>query len=73
MVVFAILSCLFLAALWSPAGKGLVFLWSFCRHFPIQCPGSGVVLDCMDSRFLPSSLLNDLRIDLYTVLINSAM
>ena len=44
--VFVILSCLSLAALWSPAGKGLspfgslvcdVFL-CFC-HFQIWCPG----------------------------------
>ena len=32
-----------------------VFL-CFC-HFPMWCPGTGVVLDCIDSRFLPSSLL----------------
>ena len=50
---------LFLAALCSPVGKLLiskaalgslvcdVFL-CFC-HFPIWCPGSGVVLDCVDS------------------------
>ena len=54
-----------LAALWSPAGKSWplgasvcdVFL-CFC-HFPIRCPGSGVVglLDCNDSWFLLSSLL----------------
>ena len=49
------------AALWPPAGKGLtswlscviyfvvvvVFL-CFC-HFPMWYPGSGVVLDCVDS------------------------
>ena len=48
-------SCLFLEDLWSPAGEGLtswlscldVFL-VFC-HFPIWCPASGVVLDCIDS------------------------
>ena len=27
------------------------------RHFPIWCPQSGVVLDCLDSLSLPSSLL----------------
>ena len=27
-------------------------------HFPIWCPGSGVVLDCIDSWSLPSSLLS---------------
>ena len=31
------------------------YLW-FC-HFPIRCPGTAVVLDCIDS-FLPSSLLS---------------
>ena len=43
--VFVMLSCLFLAALWSPAGKGLTSLLScvlcflvFCL-FPIKCPG----------------------------------
>ena len=48
--VSVMLSYLFIAALWSPAGKGLtswllcvcdVFL-CFC-HFPIWCPGPGVV------------------------------
>ena len=59
LVVFlSILSCLSnLAALWSRVGKGLtswlscvrdIFL-CFCRHFPIRCPGSGVVLYCIDS------------------------
>ena len=40
----------FIAALWSPAGKGLTswFLFVFC-HFPIWYPGSGVVLDCIIS------------------------
>ena len=53
--VFVSLSCLFVAALWTPAGKGLtswlscvwcfvVFLW-----LPMWCLGSGVVLDCIDS------------------------
>ena len=44
--VFVMLSCLFIAALWSPAGKGQtswllccdVFL-GFC-HFPMWCPGN---------------------------------
>ena len=63
MFVFitCILSCLVLAALSSPAGKGLtswlscvcdVFL-CFC-HFPIWCLGSGMVLDCIDSWSLAS-------------------
>ena len=42
-------SCLFNAALWSPAGRG------FC-HFPIGCPGSGVVFFIIDSSSLLSSL-----------------
>ena len=50
MFVFAELSCLLLAALWSPVGKDYplgslvcdVFL-RFC-HFPIWCPWSGVGL-----------------------------
>ena len=53
--VFALLSCLFIAALWSPTGKGLASWLScvlcfivFC-HFPLLCYGSGVVLDCMAS------------------------
>ena len=53
--VVVMLSCLFIAALWSAAGKGLaswrlcvMFFVCFC-HFPMWCPGSGVVLDCIDS------------------------
>ena len=53
-LVFFMLSHLFIAALWSPAGKGLTF-WllfvmfnCFC-YFPIRYPWSVVVLDCMDS------------------------
>ena len=53
--VFVLLSCLFIAALWSPAGKGLTswlscicyLLLCFC-HFPMWCPGSDVVLDFID-------------------------
>ena len=53
--VSVMLSCLFIAALWSPAGKSWplgslvddVFL-CFC-HFPMWCPGSGVVQDCFNS------------------------
>ena len=53
--LFDILSCMCPAAKWSPTGKGLnsrrfcidVFL-CFC-HFPLRCPGSGVVPDCIDS------------------------
>ena len=47
--------CVFIAALLSPAGKdwplgSLVceVLLCFCQ-FPMWCPESGVVLDCIDS------------------------
>ena len=53
--VFVMLSCLFIAALWSPVGKGLAY-WLSCMgcflvfgHFPMWCPVSGVALDCIDS------------------------
>ena len=52
-------SRLFIAALWSPAGKGLtswLFLLYFC-YFPMWYPGLGVVLDCIVSQSLPSFLL----------------
>ena len=45
---------LFICALWSPAGKGLTSWLSFVESccelvtFPLV-PGSGVVLDCIDS------------------------
>ena len=49
-LVFIEFSCLFIVALWSPAGKGLTSWLTrmrrfivFC-HFPKWCPGSGVVL-----------------------------
>ena len=57
--MFVMLSCLFIAALWSPAGKGLGKGWPLgslvcdfflcCCHSPMWCPGSGLVLDCIDS------------------------
>ena len=56
------LSRLFIVALWSPTGKGptswllLVTLLHIC-YFPMWHPGSGVVLDCIVSRSLPSFLL----------------
>ena len=42
---------LFICALWSPAGKGLTSLLSFVVSTVSLCwyPGSGVVLDCIDS------------------------
>ena len=59
-LVFFMLSRLFIAALWSPAEKGLtswlLFVMFNCVFvtFPF---GSCVVLDCIDSRSLPSFLL----------------
>ena len=51
---FVMLSRLFIAALWSPAGNRLASWLSFVMfivfcHFPMWYPGSGVVLDCIDS------------------------
>ena len=54
-LVFFMLSRLFIAALWSPAGKGLIlwlmFAMFYCvfSHFQMWYPGSGVVIDCIDS------------------------
>ena len=53
-LVFHMLSCLFIAAFWSPAGKELaswlllVMFIVFC-YFPMWCPGSDVLLDCIVS------------------------
>ena len=48
---------LFICALWSPAGKGLTSWLSFVvssvsLSLSHWYPGSGVVLDCIDSRSL---------------------
>ena len=62
-LVFVMLLSLFIAALWSPEGKGwplgscLWCLLCFC-YFPIWYPGTGVVLDCIDSWSLLSFLLS---------------
>ena len=53
-LVFVMLSRLFIAALWSPERKGLTswFLFVLCIvifYFPIWYPGTGVVIDCIDS------------------------
>ena len=45
---------LFICALWSPAGKGLALdtrLWCLTVSLSLshRYPGSGVVLDCIDS------------------------
>ena len=53
-LVFLMLSRLFFATLWSPAGKGLtswlllVMFMYFC-YVPMWYPGSGVVLGCIVS------------------------
>ena len=52
-LAFLMLSGLFIAALWSHAGKGLtswllLVMLYFC-YFPMWYPGSGVVLDCIVS------------------------
>ena len=53
-LMFLMRSRLFIAALCSPAGKGLtswlvlVMFIVFC-YFPMWYPGSGVVLDCIVS------------------------
>ena len=53
--VFVMLSRLLIAALWSPAGKGLTYWLSFVVlncvvvTFPFGILGSGVVLSCIDS------------------------
>ena len=55
MSFLVMLSChLFIDALWSPAGKGLTswlsFVMSNCEVVTFHWyPGSGVVLDCIDS------------------------
>ena len=53
-LVFAMLSRLFIAALWSPTGKGLIswllfVMFIYFRYFPMWYLGSGVVLDCIAS------------------------
>ena len=54
-LVFAMFCArLFVCALWSPAGKGLTSWLSFVvssvsLSLSRWCPGSGVVLDCIDS------------------------
>ena len=53
-LAFLMLSRLFMAALWSPAWKGLTY-WLLLMMFivflllPMWYPGSGVVLDCIVS------------------------
>ena len=54
---------LFICALWSPAGKGLTSWLSFVvstvsLSLSHRYPGSGVVLDCIDSWYLHPYLLS---------------
>ena len=54
MFVFIMLSRLFIAALWSPEGKGLTCLLFFAMFIVILLlshlvSGTGGVLDCVDS------------------------
>ena len=55
--MFHMLSRLFIAALWSPAGKGLTS-WLLLVMFIVFLlhPVSGVVLDCVVASFLISSM-----------------
>ena len=53
-LVFLMLSRLFIAALWSPAGKGLtswllLVMFIVFYYFVLWYPGSGVELDCIVS------------------------
>ena len=43
-----------------PLGSLLCDVFMCLCHFLIRYPGSGVVLDCIDSRYLPSSLLSNI-------------
>ena len=57
---------LFICALWSPAGKGLTSWLSFVvstvsLSLSHWYPGSGVVLDCIDSRSLNPYLLKKIE------------
>ena len=50
LVLLCFHACLFVDALWSPAGKGLTSWLSFVMLSLSHCySGSGVVLDCIDS------------------------
>ena len=54
LCLLCLCECLFICALWSPAGKGPTSWLSFVVStvsLPLShwYPGSGVVLDCIDS------------------------
>ena len=56
-LVFFLLSRLFIAALWSPAGKGLTswllfVMFNYFRHFPMWYPGSVWYLIVSNAAFL---------------------
>ena len=74
--VSVMVSCMFISALWSPAGTGLplgslvcaVFL-CFC-HFPMWCSVSGVVLDCIEPNLCLLHyfvILTNIRYDLFYI------
>ena len=62
LVLLCLCARLFICALWSPAGKGLTSWLSFVvstvsLSLSHWYPGSGAVLDCIDSRSLHPYLL----------------
>ena len=46
--VFVMLSCMFIAALLLPLGTLVCDVLLYLCNFPVECPRSGVVLDCID-------------------------
>ena len=69
---------LFLCALWSPAGKGLTSWLSFVvstvsLSLSHWYPGSGVVLDCIDSWSLHPYLLRLISVSLSYVLLTQKL
>ena len=62
LCLLCLCTCLFICDLWSPAGKGLTSgsrLWCLTVSLLLShwYPGSGVILDCIDSRSLQPYLL----------------
>ena len=51
LCLLCLCACQYICALWSPAGKGLTSRLSFVVSLSLSnwYPGSGVVLDCIDS------------------------
>ena len=65
-LVFVMPSRQFIAAMWSPAVKGLTYRLLFVMfncfcYFPMWYPGSEVVLDCIDSCFCQLSYFNNIQ------------